>query len=587
MYCIECGNKLESTDKFCPSCGTAKSEPQSEAQPDAQQQADMHPQSEAQLQTQVQPPVQTQIQPQTYDYAPQTPMPPVNAGSSKSTMKIVLGVGIPVFAVTAAIIILFASGVFGGIVGTPLTGNFTDILRINRDAVPIADAIDIMIEEADLRMETTPLQAIPALFETLEDGTLSVNFNLRDDSLWGFGGADGSVILRSDTRNSEFALEADFRMMGFINLDAAAFFNNERIAVGSSLFGSDLYGITFSTFAEDFRIFGRAIGLRPAEIEDIIASVEVYLDDIYTAETDVSISILEVAQYAVVLSNFIRDLEFVSENSAIMVSGEQTNATRISTAINTSDLFALLTDLLEVAESDNRFMPWIFGDIFNGESNDSSQIFREALEDLRALEAEVEIDFSFAFYIGQDGRLLRVVADIDYTEDDVSTYSTTTIGFGASYNDNWTLDVMIIDMWGRSTVVLDWDIEETPQEYQHNLTISVGGALFTESVTLSSLWTPDTGRFTLSYLEHRWDDFGSISGTLDLGADTLTILLDDFELGFGQSLSLEIVSEHGANIPEIEYINLDQWDMVLMALIEDLLRTFGLGGFGFDGFEFW
>ena len=600
MYCIECGKQLEGTDKFCASCGTARSVPQPElqAQPELPSQPELQPQHEAQPQMDMQPQTETQpqvqlvqpVQPQqAYGYAPQPPKPPkppLNSGSSTSTMKIVLGVGIPVFAVAAALIILFAAGVFGNIFEADLTGNFTGILRINRDAVPIADALDIMIEEAGLRMETTPFQVFPLMYDILADGTLSVNFDHRDDGLWGFGSTRGSVVLRSDTTNSEFAIEADLNAMGFIVIDFAAFFNNDRLAFGSSLLGGDYFGITYSTFAEDFRIFGNAIGLSPDVIDDIASSVEGYFE-MYTTEPDIDISVFEIAQYTIILSNFIRNLEFVSENSTLAVGGEQTNATRISTVITTGDLFALLADLLEVAEGDDRFTPWTFGDTFDGGNDDSSQIFRDALDELRTLGEEVHGDFSFAFYIGQDGRLLRVVADIDYVDGDVSTYSTTTINFGASYRDNWTLDVTTISLLDSSNITLSWDIDETSQGYRHSLALEYGSRLFSHSYTLTSLWAPDTGRFTLSYLEHRWNDSGSISGILNLEPDSFTILFDDFELGMDQFLSLEIVSERDANIPQIDYINLDRWDQSLINIIEDWLRTFGFDGFGLDDLELW
>lgn len=621
MFCTKCGNPFNGESKFCGKCGTPRAAaPQSEpvqqvspppppfqAQQAVPEQAPPPPppfqaqQAEPPFQAQQAPPPppvwqQPGGQPygaQPYDaqppggtqhsfYGAQPPAsPPPNSGSNKKLMKILLGVGIPVVAIAVALVVFFV--VRPGR-GDGASGMFGDLLRANPAAVPIADAFDIMLDEFEQRVETTPLQAIPIMLDNFEDGTLTVNFEYRDRGSWGLGNFSGSAVLRSDTRNNNYALEAALSAMGILNIDMSVFLDSNRLAFGSSLIGDDFYGITFSTFSEDFRTLGNMFGLSQSEINEISDAIDL-ITEMMGEFSDFGNNAAAFAPYLAVLTNFFRDMEYSSERVTLNIGGQQIEATRISTVVTMREYIDLMEEFINVMADDANIRD-MFGRV-GGLLGDAGFVYEfdaainELRNDLRDIGREITGSISESYYIGSNGRLLRAAVTMDVSIDGERTEMYTEMNFGTSADDKWTMETTMIDRWSRTEMSIEWDIRETSGGYENTLSVSTSYITdrwdSVESFTLVSTWSPETGSFSLGFRDD-WGFDDSIDGVFNLLPQGFSLRFDDIDIGWNESLSIEIISDRGANIRNINYINISQWEESPFDMIEEILGGL-FGGF--------
>jgi hypothetical protein len=89
-------------------------------------------------------------------------------------------------------------------------------------------------------------------------------------------------------------------------------------------------------------------------------------------------------------------------------------------------------------------------------------------------------------------------------------------------------------------------------------------------VILTSLWSPDSGNFSLSY-EDNWGTSGEITGIFTTDGDRFRLAFDDVGTPGMSSLTITISGQPGAQIRQIEFINIDQWDEGLLVAIEDMM----------------
>ena len=230
----------------------------------------------------------------------QPPVPPKSGGSKGLGLKIGIPAAVLVILITGAIIFFTMSNSPMGAIGKSLAN---------------------VGDEFNQRLDGTPLEAFEILFDSLESGTVSVDFNYSDR--WSH--SRGSVALHSDQRRGEYAVEADVTVEG-ITVDLELYFNRDRAAARVSQFSNNFYGITYDSFRNDFRSFANMLYLDSDEISSISDVVEMFAE-IMRTNPDLSISDTE---YGKLLSDFMGSAEVNSDREEIQVGTEKVSG-RVTT----------------------------------------------------------------------------------------------------------------------------------------------------------------------------------------------------------------------------------------------------------------
>ncbi|MCL2618014.1 MAG: hypothetical protein FWD98_03055 [Defluviitaleaceae bacterium] len=422
-----------------------------------------------------------------------------------------------------------------------------------------ASAIGSLREEAAQRANASPMVIVPLLIDSMEDGTMAVEFAYRDTA--GFGlNATGNVALSVIAEESASALEMDVNIGGFISLDFAAFLNRERLAMRTRLIDNNFYGITFDTFREDIAHFGGLMGMSRSEMDAMADGVELFAEMLRdTTDAD------EVAEpYVLIWRDFLGGLEAVAGESA-------TGGTQLTYVITQEELVRLFNDILEQLEDDENLRPNLdlTDNMMMGMMAGAQEIDR-LLETLREAVTGFEDDVRVSMYVTISSRNNRVYhlgvsGEIEALGD--SGEYAVSLGLGESVFDPWVFDLEFAEEWGeRSTLNAVWEFG-ADDGYAHTLAVTNN---LGETAVLTSFWAPqDGGRFTLGVRENSFNQ--EVSGTLELDGVGGFRLVPDIPLGATQTLNLTITAAPGAVMPEIEYINLDQWDRDLLDMVEALM----------------
>jgi len=372
--------------------------------------------------------------------------------------------------------------------------------------------------------------------------------------------------------NQEIALEADLNMQG-LDIDFELYVNNERAAVRSNMLDDNFYGITYSTFRSDIRGFGGLIGLDRATMDMMSDWVEAFYDAM-NADHDFmdGLDIGDFEQYKDLFSDFIRNLNRTSERVNIESGGETVSATRVEFTVTADDIIELLNDLYDMLENDDTLRAYfndMAGDMFGfgGASVYDDEFLDEFRYILDEIERGLDGDITLAFYIGRGDRLLRMELYAYMGFDSEWVEIAVTLDLGASVYDLWILEITVTDDFGTESVSIVWEFSENPRGFIVNtMTATSYHPRGDDTVVFVSAWSPGSGDFTLSYE----DDWGleSISGVFLLDGDGgFSLVFDDFDMGFGATLSIGITTTIGAEIEEIEFINLDRWNEALFSLM--------------------
>jgi len=441
-------------------------------------------------------------------------------------------------------------------------------------ALSINAAFENLGSEMAERVENSPFVAFLMLEDILEDGSLTVDF-VHSSGQGGFGMFDtrGSVTMLSHYETDESAFLIDVRVGGFINVDLDIYLNTERLAARSNMLGNIFYGITFDTFRNDIHAFGPLIGLDNATMDELADFVEVFSESLDNPMFTNSEEFIE--PYMELLLSFAANLERSSDGATVAVGSQNIDVTRITFTITERDLANFLADLHTMLENDDALRSYIGLQAslqdFNGAS---ASIYDEFLVEFQEIIDELEQMISGSIIvelnISSENRLMSSTKVVDIEVDGTPIELTAIMDLGASIRDPWTLDIYTED----GTFGMLWTFQELYGMFENRL------AFGTDNDTIASLaseWFPETGEFTLFYGYYGTSpEDGSISGLLGLddeGGFNLTFS-DSIDLGDGQSLSIGISGALGANIGQIEFINLDQWDADLVDMIFDLLNFF-------------
>ena len=444
-------------------------------------------------------------------------------------------------------------------------------------ALSVGAAFENFGDELSERIENSPFAAVMLLEDILEDGSLTVDFVHSSGQGFGMFDTRGSVTMLSHVETDETAFLMDVSVGGFLNVDLDIFLNTERLAARSNMLGNTFYGITFETFRNDIHAFGPLIGLSNADMNELADIVEAFVESLdnpmFTNPEEY------IAPYLELLAKFALSWDMESRDDQITVGDSTVDVTVATFTITDSDLAAFLTDLHALLESDEALRSYInLQDSLQGFSSGSMyDEFLDEFQDVIEQFAEtVSGQITVELAISNDNRLINSTKTVNLDVDGTPINVTAVMDLGLSINDPWTLDVVV----GTPNVFIDdetFNMTWTYRELNNMLENRLAFGTDTETmVSLVSEWFPETGNFTLFYNDYLNRDSGSFSGVLLLDDDDEFDLRFDenFDIGGGQSLAIIISGAVGANIEEIEYINLDQWDSDLIEMIFDLMNFF-------------
>jgi len=486
------------------------------------------------------------------EYAPTEP--PKKKGASK-----LLKFGVPIAAVVAvavvAVILIFASSSPMATASKALTG---------------------MISEASERLDNTPLKALGMIFETLADGKLTVSFDYEDT--WYDEEYSGNVRIFANKESQDYAIEADLSIQG-MPIDAALYINKDRLAIGSRLVDNNYYGFKYSTFRDDVRGFGRVVGLDDETMDELSDVVDT-LNKMMNAEADDAETL---APYMNLMTEFSKSIEMFSENAEVESGGANVKCKKIWFVVTDEQVVKLLNDFYDILEDDDnireQYNSMFDSSMFDGMSTGMS--YRDMLKTLRDAITSIERDFSgeftYSLFVGNRDRLLRfeMEADAKISRDKVQVRMI--FDFGTSAQDKWTCSITASSGGDRETIKLVWDYKERSGSIENSLIISPPDA---EPITLKSVWSPDNGRYTLSYLssyESYWDDeiielSGEITGIFTWDDKNFRLTINNpIPEDEDAILTIEIKGEPNAQIKEIDYIGIDQWGLNLLERLQEVI----------------
>ena len=349
--------------------------------------------------------------------------------------------------------------------------------------------------------------------------------------------------------------------------------NRERIALRLQLLGDDFYGFRYDTFRDDIRVFGDLIRLDDLYM-DMLADIVDQINEMMNAEA-IEENTYEV--YADVITNFARNLEVKSRRTTIETGEDRIRCTEIEFKITKDALVELLEDLYNVLENDETIQAQfemsdnpLFDGITGGYGGGYQQIKREFRSFIREFERSYSGDIKLFFLINGNDRLLRTVVNADMEYAGENTELIATFDFGKSIEDDWVFSFFIKSDDDTDMLAIKWSFEENSGTQVNTIEITTADMDF---IILVSEWDENRGDFTLAYIDGR--ERNEITGIFTTDNKNFRIKLDDFyPENSDDSLIIEILAQTGAEIGEIEYINLDKWGS---ALIESLMRLI-MGG---------
>jgi len=463
-------------------------------------------------------------------------------------------------------------------------------------------AFENFSDELNERLETTPLQIFSLLGETLQNGVLSVEVEYRESNPWGMGvSLGGEARIYSNAATNDFALLGNLNAMGFINADFGLWMNQNRIAASTSLIdGGQAYGITFGTVRNDIRPFGQMIGMSQWEMDELADIFEMLDEMLNSPFADINNDLLD--PYTDQLIELLRLAEMNSTNTNILVNGVSTSVEQVTYVITGQHLVNLLDNWVNTFANDQNMrnyfnlMDETTGQAMWGGMSTFDMMVRDlrwAVEDLqREINPNQEL-LRLSLYIGNRDRLVRATASIttqweDWWNGDITTTTTSfVLDLGASATDTWTLTVNTREesswgVWEYSGSIV-WTLEQLGGTYLNNISIiDEGEAVF----MLFSEWNPQTGHFELGYTERDWWGVNwaqSFTGNFTTtGAGGFRLAFNQNDFGISDQLTIAISGQPGVPVPNVDFINLNQWDQRLYDslfnlenLLFDLMWNFG------------
>lgn len=438
-------------------------------------------------------------------------------------------------------------------------------------ALSVGAAFENFGDELGERIENSPFAAVMLLEDILDDGSLTVDFVHGSGQGFGMFDTRGSVTMLSHVETDESAFLIDVSIGGFLNVDLDIFLNTERLAARSNMLGSTAYGITFDTFRDDIRAFGPLIGLDNATMDELSDFVEAFTESLdnpmFTDPEEY------IAPYIELITKFALGWDMQSRDDQLAVCDANIDVTVVTITITDSDLAEFLTGLHALLKDDEALRSYInLQDSIQG-FNGSGSMYDEFLGVIQDIIDQVDQTVSgqitVEMAISNDNRLINSTKTVDLDIDGTPIRVTAVMDLGLSIHDPWTLDFFIDD----DAFNITWTFPQLDGRFENKL--SFGDASETIA-SLASEWFPETGNFTLSYEDYQNRNSGSFSGVLILDDDGgFDLRFDEnIDIGGGESIAIGISGAVGANIEQIEYINLDQWDTDLIETLFGLMNLF-------------
>ena len=456
-------------------------------------------------------------------------------------------IGIPVVAVLAvavvAVILIFASS-------SPITTSYK--------------AISGMVLETGERLEGTPLNALWMLKDTLKDGSLTANFEYKDT--WSEEEIGGKVKISTNAEKREGAIEADISINGQ-NVDAEFYLDKERIAIGSKLIDDNYYGLRYSTIRDDIEPFGILVGLS-SDLRDTISSAIEMIGKSINAKTSEE---KDIEAFRNVFVEFINKSEPKAGDVKIEADGISIKCKKIEFVFTAEQIVGLLNDLYDLYESNEQIReqfnemnnnPLLSSEYGSVSYDDMLAKFRNSINDI---ESKMTGEITYSLFVGSGDRLLRVEMTTNLVLDDNLPQVSAVFDFGAANRERWTFDVTVVENGSASTYKIIWDYSSSSSSIVNTLAINLPDE--EDPITLKSVWSTENWKFTLS-CEDQWGDVSEITGAFFTTDNTFSLVFDNlFPEDSDTVLTIEIVTEPGAKIKQIDYINIDKWDQSLIEKI--------------------
>jgi hypothetical protein len=425
------------------------------------------------------------------------------------------------------------------------------------------------------RVEGTPLELFGLLIESLQSGTVTVDFDYSDS----WSAARGSVTLHSDERRGEYAIEAGIHADG-IHVDLDVYFNRDVAAARLRQIDNNYYGIVFDTFGDDFRSFANVLGLSRSETDEVVSVVEMIADILRSTDNADSLT----SEYEKLLSDFIQNLDVTSVKVDVMSGGNSVSAEEIVFVITDSDIADLFEELFDILENDDNIRA-----MYESNAQLSMGIFytsyddaiRDMRREVRSFTRSLSGEITAKFIVGSSNRLLRIEIDTDLSYDGESDRFDMSMDFGASAHDLWVLEINAGTGRDRTSMILEWEMSESSRGNETVLRATIDDRWSdNETSEIALSWT-DRGNFTLSE-KSDWSSGTLLSGIYTRNSDGFRLEIDDpFRDSFwGESLNLSITaSSRSGRIEEVNFINIADWGESLLERLEDF---FWSGDYMFD-----
>ena len=453
---------------------------------------------------------------------------------------------------------------------------------------PVNRALANVGEEMAQRIDGSPLKALGMLTEVLADGTLSVSFDYTDRAV----SLSGDVSLSYVVTENEYAAAGDISIMhGYSELEQnivfEAFLNPERIAFGSQLIDNNYYGIKFSSFEEDIRAFAGAAGIAYFLVEQITQGLSI-IDEAMNGDSPNYLDI-DTQRYESLFSDFYKRCDQTSERVNIDSGGQSIAVTKTEIVVTKAAIIGLLNDLLDAIENDENIRNY-FSSLLTS-TVDSGPVlpgigYGDMMNQLKMLVSAFSIYYAdssiitLTLFIGDGDRIMLMELDADVTFMTERVQFSASFDFGASVSDRWVFKVEA----GGLTASIEWDYTENGASRENIITFSFDDV----KLALKSDWSTDSGDFTLAYsLDNgSWVQTGELSGVFLLDSNGFRLSLD-IPIGYysSEKLALDIKGEFGADIKQIDFINVDQWDIEVLYKLESLFN-FGYGGASTSSYSF-
>ena len=417
--------------------------------------------------------------------------------------------------------------------------------------VDLAPAFANLVSEAAHRLNATPFQAFSMLVDSLRHGTTNIDVS--------YGGPFGIRVeanLATNSQTQQHHTQLGLNYMGFVRIDADVFATPDSLAIRVPIFDNNFYGVTFSTLEDDIPTFLSSIGIELNDFGSIFEGLDMFLGDT-GFEMDALDSLEMFEPYVDVFMQFI---------DAFNVIGEETehagvSVTRYDFSFTMQDLYDFVENLYDVIMADADMLMYLtMADVT---VSDIAFMFEDILDGiLWGIDDLENSGVAMAVYVCQNDRLMYL--ELQARESLTSVLTIFTADFGASVYCDWVLSV--------ESGTFIWSFSDVGNTYTNLITMTMLDSWTNqyETVTLSSVWSTETGEFTLSLV----DDF---DGTVaELRGQLIREANGGFSLRFAEG-ELEIIISGAPgtpNIPQINVINIDQWDV---ELVEDVLDfVFGL-----------